>query len=1090
MRKIFFKSMLLLCALIVGNGVMWGAEKIEGFEHATTSTTYNSTKTVTDEQSDCGIAWSIYYGSPSITSSLVGSKSCLIRYYTADAKLGYAFTTTGIKGLTNISFRAKVTNTGCKMGVWYSTDGNNWVELAKDVVLSTTDPTNRNCSYAIPNSSPANTYYIKIGMTSASTNKKDLIFDDVLFAYTPTFSVTYDKNGNDVTGTVPVDNNTYNNEASVTVLGNSGNLAKSGYSFGGWNTQDDGEGTNYTEGNTFSITSNTTLYAKWNAKEISNLSCTGTPSKISYYAGESFDATGLTVTATFNDQSQEDVTASVAWTPDPLTVGTTSVTGTYMEQTVIVNGLTTNAVPVSSVGLNKTSATLIIGKTLTLSATVSPSNATNKSVTWESDDETVATVDEDGKVTAVAEGTASITVKSVADDTKSATCTITVKDGAISLNAGGKIIFDDFTGAGNSYGSGTKTAEFTADDDNAYEWSGKDFMSSSGIQLKSSTGTITSPVVKAPYGYKLEITKNSYTIDVYIGEEKQTAVTTNTWELPNNTAFTFVGSTSNASKVTKITITALKAPVATELAITDPGTLATGGSDTFDYTATTEEDNTASWASATTDVITITNAATGAYTAAGRGTSKITLTLTPTDATKYRAVTAERTVTVTAPVVITANAVNMTYGDAAKAIGATTSIGYAGTLTYESGNTAIATVDETGKVTAVAAGTTTITISASADASHYYSAGEDVEIEVTVNAPAGRTTAKTTTPVEVTSNTLLSSSLPTGWTGDGAIWSASSSYGAVTANGTIGNSYDLKTPSINLNGNYTAASVTFQHTGNQTFSTSGTGRANACKLYVKDGDTETQLTISTMFAGNNWTYVTNTTDLTAYIGKTIQLIFRYTPSSGNQGKWEVKNFAVNATPTPTESVELNADGYATFCSEYPLDFSDYATVDYSAWSVTNANTETGEITFSQITGSIKGGQGILLKGTPNATITLNSVNSSNELSGNILVGCLAPTYVNQVTTFYALVHVDTPEAHSEFQNLGSYTGIIPTGKAYLDLTSLGAAPDRLRIVFEGNNATNIENIEVNEKAVKYVENGRILIKKNGITYDTLGRIVK
>ena len=121
------------------------------------------------------------------------------------------------------------------------------------------------------------------------------------------------------------------------------------------------------------------------------------------------------------------------------------------------------------------------------------------------------------------------------------------------------------------------------------------------------------------------------------------------------------------------------------------------------------------------------------YTATGRGTSKITLTLTPTDATTYRAVTAERTVTVTAPVVITASDVAMTYGEAAKAIGATTSAEYAGTLTYESGNTAIATVDASGNVTAVAAGTTTITISAPADAEHLYTAGEDKVINVTVS---------------------------------------------------------------------------------------------------------------------------------------------------------------------------------------------------------------------------------------------------------------------------------------------------------------------------------------------------------------------
>ena len=173
--------MLLLCALIAGSGSAWADTKTEGFESATTTTTYNSTQTITTEKSDCGIAWSIYYGSPSTTSAITDDNSCLIRYYTADKKLGYAQTTTGIQGLTNVTFNAKVTNTGNKMGVWYSTDGTNWTALATNVTLSTSSASK---SYDIPNSSSSTTYYVKIGLTTgSSTNKKDLIFDDVVFTY-------------------------------------------------------------------------------------------------------------------------------------------------------------------------------------------------------------------------------------------------------------------------------------------------------------------------------------------------------------------------------------------------------------------------------------------------------------------------------------------------------------------------------------------------------------------------------------------------------------------------------------------------------------------------------------------------------------------------------------------------------------------------------------------------------------------------------------------------------------------------------------------------------------------------------------------
>ena len=86
-----------------------------------------------------------------------------------------------------------------------------------------------------------------------------------------TYTVTYD--GNDATsGSVPTDNTSYSSGATVTVLGNTGSLAKAGYTFGGWNTQDDGLGTNYTDGNTFTISANTTLYAKWNPYTITAVS--------------------------------------------------------------------------------------------------------------------------------------------------------------------------------------------------------------------------------------------------------------------------------------------------------------------------------------------------------------------------------------------------------------------------------------------------------------------------------------------------------------------------------------------------------------------------------------------------------------------------------------------------------------------------------------------------------------------------------------------------------------------------------------------------------------------------------------------------
>ena len=81
-------------------------------------------------------------------------------------------------------------------------------------------------------------------------------------------------------------------------------------------------------------------------------------------------------------------------------------------------------VAVAVVTLNKDKAVLEAGGTLELTATVSPDNATDKTVTWSTSAEAVATV-ENGKVTAVSAGTATITAKA---GEQSAVCTITVSE--------------------------------------------------------------------------------------------------------------------------------------------------------------------------------------------------------------------------------------------------------------------------------------------------------------------------------------------------------------------------------------------------------------------------------------------------------------------------------------------------------------------------------------------------------------------------------------------------------------------------------------------------------------------------------------
>lgn len=87
---------------------------------------------------------------------------------------------------------------------------------------------------------------------------------------------------------------------------------------------------------------------------------------------------------------------------------------------------TANTVAVIGVALDYTTATLQVGGTQTLNVTFNPTNATNQNVIWSTSNDTVATVDQNGKVTAVATGSATITV-TTEDGSKTATCEVTVE---------------------------------------------------------------------------------------------------------------------------------------------------------------------------------------------------------------------------------------------------------------------------------------------------------------------------------------------------------------------------------------------------------------------------------------------------------------------------------------------------------------------------------------------------------------------------------------------------------------------------------------------------------------------------------------
>ncbi len=143
---------------------------------------------------------------------------------------------------------------------------------------------------------------------------------------------------------------------------------------------------------------------------------------------EKAKAANLEVATSFTSSNEKVAKVDTNGKITAVAAGEAEITTTVALSSKISKSFTTKVlvkeIPVNSVTLDRNTLTLKIGETSTLTATVLPGNATNKAVTWTSDNEAVASVN-DGKVTAISAGKATITAK--AGD-KTATCEVTVTD--------------------------------------------------------------------------------------------------------------------------------------------------------------------------------------------------------------------------------------------------------------------------------------------------------------------------------------------------------------------------------------------------------------------------------------------------------------------------------------------------------------------------------------------------------------------------------------------------------------------------------------------------------------------------------------
>jgi len=234
----------------------------------------------------------------------------------------------------------------------------------------------------------------------------------------------------------------------------------------------------------------------------------------------------------------------------------------------------------------------------------------------------------------------------------------------------------------------------------------------------------------------------------------------------------------------------------------------------------------------------------------------------------------------------------------------------------------------------------------------------------------------------------------------------------------------------------------------------------------------------------NWTLnsTTNTCGLQADLAGSYEIRYEFA-----DGKVDV------IYPILSRAAAGNTN-YQTLCTPY-----DAVLVGATAYTVSSANASAVNIT--SVEGNLEAGRAYIIKpDAADSKITLTYDNtrgvSSTTLTpedhgGNFglygqLQGDFELSFSDSWKNNYILLASDN--LFHEIVTGGSAT--IGATKAYLHIPGVGIGAPALRIIEGPAEATNINNIEANEEAVKFFQNGKLFIKKNGVVYDMMGAVVK
>ena len=312
---------------------------------------------------------------------------------------------------------------------------------------------------------------------------------------------------------------------------------------------------------------------------------------------------------TYTSSNESVATVSNTGLVTGVAVGSATITATAEAESGTITAtknVTVSPISVTGVSLDSNSASVKVGKTVTLVATVAPTNATNKSVSWSSSDTAVATVSNNGVVTGVAAGSATITV-TTADGNKTAQCIVTV-----TASSGIEEYSITYTDLPTTYQTGSTV--YTASSGikfqayNCANYSGK-------MQFKASAGYIQT--TESLDLYSIEINdRESNTLTVYGSNtagsfSTQITGTNDVYDLQGYTYFKIARTSSGAAYCSSVTVTTgIPTPTDPTDIILDPSSceIAAGGSKTIGVSyvpSNANQNKDITWTSSNSSVATV-----------------------------------------------------------------------------------------------------------------------------------------------------------------------------------------------------------------------------------------------------------------------------------------------------------------------------------------------------------------------------------------------------------------------------------------------------------------------------------------------------